>query len=102
MCSNARSILLVLLGLCASHSVRNCAPACSDRLNVTEITETLFALGLGDRVAVSLLTALSPPRRKAAEGQAAFSSLTPSSCRLRPDLVIVTRSGTDSIGGWVR
>jgi len=96
MCSNARRILLVVVGLCAvalGAELRAAGPA---RIVSTSpsITETLFALGLGDRVVGVSTYCRFPPQVATLPKVGSF--LKPDAeliAGLRPDLVIVHEVG---------
>src|ERR1700740_850313 len=96
MSSNARRLLLAFVGLCAvalGAELRAAAPA---RIVSTSpsITETLFALGLGDRLVGVSTYCRFPPQVLQLPKVGSFLKPDPELIAgLRPDLVIVHEAG---------
>jgi iron complex transport system substrate-binding protein len=94
--SNARRVLLVLVGLCAvaSGAVGHAAGPARIVSTSPSITETLFALGLGDRVVGVSTYCRFPPQVAKLPKVGSFLKPDPELIAgLRPDLVIVHEVG---------
>jgi iron complex transport system substrate-binding protein len=94
--SNARRVFLVLIGLCVVASGAHVHSAGPTRIVSTSpsITETLFALGLGDRVVGVSTYCRFPPEAAKLPKVGSFLEPDPELIAgLRPDLVVVHEVG---------